>query len=199
MWETLTASHGNDRGMTDHGRTSPVAGFGRSARHWAPYATLAAVVFAAGAVWGAIAGPPEPSAFVPGVGDASAGGTGAFLYLISVAAVMIVGAVFVALPTVALLGLQAAQFGGSVAELATARGTGPALALAAPPAILAVPALVLVAAIPLRALHYASRMLRDETAPTVPSQRLVAESVAITAVSVLALFAATTLAAGPAT
>jgi hypothetical protein len=172
---------------------------GHSVRHWAPYAGLATVVFAIGAAWGAVTGAAPESAFVPAVAGGSSGGTATFLSLVSVAAVMIVGGVFVALPTVALLGLQGYQFGGSLATLARTTGTADAVALAAPAAALAVPALVLVAALPLRALHYASRMILDEPAPAVPTERLVAEAVAIVAVAVVALYLATTLAAGAAT
>jgi uncharacterized membrane protein SpoIIM required for sporulation len=179
--------------MTESGvaRSGPATRVGNSARQWAPYVGLAAAVFVASTAWGFAVGASQPSAFVPG----SADGTAGFLSLVSVAAVMVVGGVFVGLPTVALLGLEGSKFGGSLAGLVAVRGSADAITLAAPAAVLAVPALVVVAAIPLRGLHYAARMIREDSAPAVPTERLVGEAVSILVAAVLALYLATTLAA----
>jgi len=200
MWERLTGGHENPRGMAaeDAAGTSGIAfSAGASARQWAPYVGLAAVVFAAGAVAGALSGAAEASAFVPAVGERG-DATGSFLYLLSVAAVMVVGGAFVATPTVVLLGLQGYQFGAALAALAGTIGTADALAAAGPAAAMALPALWLVAAIPLRGLHSAARLVRESPPPLVPTERLVGESVVIVGVGLAGLFVATTLATGPA-
>lgn len=179
---------GSGRGVVAYARGS--------ARQWAPYVGVAALVFLVATVAGAATGATEPSAFVPEVGAAGGDALDSFLYLLSVAAVMIVGGGFVTLPTFALLGLQGYQFGGSLATLAASAGTVDALIAAAPAAVLALPALWLVAAIPLRGLHYGARMVRETPPPDVRTERLVGEAVAMAVLAILALWVAVTLAAG---
>lgn len=178
-------------------RRGVAAEVGRSARAWAPYVALAVLVAAASAVSGALSGPGASSAFVP---TADARDTmGAVLYLVSVSAVMVVGGVFVGLPTVALLALQGRMFGSALAGLAAEVGTEAALAMAWPAAAVALTALVFVAAIPLRGLHYAARMIRETPPPSVPSRRFVGEAVLLGVLAVLGFVLAATLATGATT
>lgn len=164
-------------------------------RHWAPYVGLAAAAFVASAVAGAALGAGGPSSFVPGSGAGTADAAGTFLAHLSTVALMVLGGVFVGLPTAVLLALQGYEFGGAVAALVSSIGVGEAVALVGPPALVGLPALWLAAAIPLRGLHAGARHFTDRQLST-STERITGESALALALALAGLALAAVLAAG---
>lgn len=164
-------------------------------RHWAPYVGFAATIFVASAAAGVALEAGGPSPFVPESAGADAGSDAPaiFLGLLSTAALMVLGGVFVGLPTVALLAQQGYEFGGAFATLVGETGLEEALALAGPPALVGGLALWLAGAIPLRGLHAGARMITDRDLSTT-TERIVAESLLLGALSLAGLGVAAVLA-----
>lgn len=126
-------------------------------RNWAPYVLLVAAFFLAVAIVGAAVGHERRSSIIPirAPGDPvpALEPLDLFLHNGQVAALMIVGIVFFALPTVALLAYNAFLLGATAASAVGALGPIATASLLAPHGVFELPAVWLTGAISLRWMH----------------------------------------------
>jgi len=161
-------------------------------RTWIPYVGVVAAFFLAVAILGAAVGHERRSTVVP---LRSAGDPlpvleplDLFLHNSQVAGLMIVGVLFFALPTVALLAYNAFLFGASTASAVGSFGPLATATILLPHGIFELPALWLAGAIALRWIHVAWQTTRESERST-PAGRLLVESI-VALVVVLCLLGA---------
>lgn len=126
-------------------------------RNWLPYVGLTAAFFLAVTILGAAAGHERRSDYIPirAPGDPvlALEPLDLFLHNGQVAGLLIVGIIFVGLPTVALLGYNAFLFGATLADATASLGPIATLSILLPHGIFELPAIWLAAAITFRWLH----------------------------------------------
>lgn len=125
-------------------------------RNWAPYFGLTAAFFFAVAIVGAAVGHERRSQMVPvrAPGDPvpALEPLDLFLHNVQVAALVIVGAVFV-LPSIALIGYNAFLIGATTAEAVASFGPVATASILLPHGVFELPALWLAGAVALRWMH----------------------------------------------
>lgn len=161
---------GSDPGHTESrpgssGQRRPVVREVRATvRNWLPYVGLTTAFFLAVAVAGAVVGHATRSRTIPVVapGDPlpALAPLDLFVHDVQVAALLIVGVLFGALPTVALLGYNAFLLGASIATATASFGPVATLSILLPHGIFELPAIWLTGAISVRLIHVTWRTVR---------------------------------------
>lgn len=162
-------------------------------RRWVPYVSLVALFFLAVAVAGAALGQASGSSLLPvqSPGDPVPPLEPLTLFVQDgqAAALIVVGTVFV-LPSVALVGYTAFQFGATMAAAVGSMGPTATLSILLPHGAFELPALWLAGAISLRWMHVAWQTAQEGD-QRVPLGRIVAETgVALVVVLLLLAIAA---------
>lgn len=139
-------------------RQAPVVRAARSTvRNWVPYVGLVAAFFLAVGIIGAAVGHERRSPIIPvrGPGDPvpALEPLDLFLHNSQVAALMVVGVLFFALPTLALVAYNAFVFGATFVAAVGSFGPVAALSLLLPHGMFELPALWLAGAVALRWMH----------------------------------------------